>query len=150
MAKNVICEFAAAGVHFSAAVFTYGGFVMFMLPMPKFHERAKGDFVFGEKLFVTLPQGILDKTSADCFCELVSGYTAGRTKAEFVISEKLSGSAVISEKPYDGILSISTENDYELHCGTESIKLVFSDRLGFAHSFVSFFSLSVLSGQGRV
>lgn len=115
--------------------------IMFMLPIPKYHERAEGNFVFEDRLFVTLPKNICDKASCDCLCELVSGYTAGRTKAEFVVSEKLSHVAVISNNPYDRALSLSTECDYELRCGRDSVELVFSDKTGFAHAFVSFLQL---------
>ena len=122
---------------------------MFMLPIPKFHERARGNFVFGENLFVTLPKEIYNKTSDDCLCELVSGYTAGKTKVAFAVSEKLSGVAVISEKPYDGTLCLSTGYDYELHCNKENIKLVFSEKSGFVHAFVSFLQLIRIERTGE-
>ena len=120
---------------------------MFMLPMPRYHERREGDFAFADTIFVTLPKEICGKTHIKHLCELASGYTAGRTKAEFVISEKLSGCAVISKKPWDSKLCLATEYDYELHCEPESITLVFSDRVGFVHGFVSFLQLIRIERQ---
>ena len=114
---------------------------MFMLPVPKKHIRNDGDFFFSEKLVFTLPEGICNDNACPYLAELVSGYTAGKTKAEFVTSSALSGVAVVSDKEYKASLELSTDGDYELISTPDNIKFIFSDKTGFIHAFVSFLQL---------
>ena len=119
---------------------------MFMLPIPKKYVRNDGDFVFSKKLVITLPEGICDSRFFPHLSDLLSGYTAGRVTAEFVVSQKLFNAAVVADSAFDGEICGKTENDYEFYCTGENIKFYFSDRLGFVHAFTSFLQLIRIEG----
>ena len=120
---------------------------MFILPVPKETVRIGGNFIFGKKLYITLPEGTLKKAYEKHLSELFSNYTANETSVQFVTSEKLCGVAVISKEPFNENVSQTTSHDYELHITEENIKFVFNDAKGFIHAFVSLLQIIRIDGS---
>ena len=122
---------------------------MFVIPKPKEAKKEQGDFVFGKELFITLPRNIYEKISKSHLEALLSNYTAGETTTHFVMSEKLSGVAVVDTEMRDENLSCTTNYDYELHITQSFAKFLFGDEKGFIHAFVTFLQLIRFEGFGE-
>ena len=120
---------------------------MFMLPAPKETVRSYGNYILGKKLYLTLPEGIVNKAHEKHLAELFSNYTANETSLQFAVSPKLCGVAFVSDKPCDDNLSEKTSHDYELHITKENVKFVFNDDKGFIHAFVSLLQLIRIDGS---
>ena len=114
---------------------------MYIIPNPKKYTLFDEWFDFSDKLIITLPVGTVPAEYIPVYTELISNYTAGMTKAEFVLSDKLCGAAVISKEPFCDTLCEKTDDEYELHVKPDGAKLVFSEKTGFIHALTSFIQL---------
>ena len=109
---------------------------MNIFPTPEYYSTSEGEFVFSDKVYMTLPEDFKNTDFIILAPELWNNFTAGKSRLEILTDKALKGSAYISVTPEIGDKK-STEYDYEILAKANIISLSSGTENGLIRAFLT-------------
>ncbi len=106
-----------------------------IFPTPNSYIKTDDNFIFGEKLYMTIPENFSNKDFKALAPELWKNYTAGKSSLEIIKSPNLHTTAYISSSRQAIIQNSKTDFEYEIHCRKYGITISFDGDTGLIHAF---------------
>jgi hypothetical protein len=106
-----------------------------IFPTPVHYTEKDGTFVFGEKVYMLIPENFSNKEFITLAKELWHNFTANKSTLEIRRSPNLRTGAYISNSMQAILQNGKTDYEYEINCGEYGISITFSQENGLIHAF---------------